>query len=77
VLPVDGIVKFNGPLSMCPGNKSLWIIQWQISQLLLYYYSRYELEALSYTVKPAYDRTARDWIVFCCSQVRFNTATGR
>jgi hypothetical protein len=36
VLPVDGIVKFNGPLGKFPVNRAFWIIQGQILQLLLF-----------------------------------------
>jgi hypothetical protein len=36
VLPVDGIVKLNGPCSQFPVNRDFKIIQCWISQLLLY-----------------------------------------
>jgi len=35
----DGKVKWSGSLSQCPVKRAFWIIQCQISQLLMYTYS--------------------------------------
>ena len=42
VLQVDGLVNCSGPLSIFLVDTAFQIIQWQLSQLLLYYYILYK-----------------------------------